>query len=352
MMKTYYKLSELYFENTLKPNNIVIASDYNIKGSKCYTIKDINKLDIRDDRNLYEIIQDEKPVKLFFDLEFSTNPEIVLPLFDKKLKEFYMKTFNEELETPIILNSGYKIDKKEHSLHYIYNTGKYFKNIYVLGSFIQELTNFVDNIKDLKYKNHKGQEKFIFDTGIYNRNRCFRLPYQSKKGQSFRRLNPVNYDDLYDNGLITDLYVCNYDDKPIIYDYDEVKYVNNLNNKFHNKKQIKQYISNKNPSLTNILFRLKNIPQIKDRQFKVINSVEELLLSIPNKDKYYQDRNVWLFIGTLCKTLGIDIKVFNKWTGKNELKNYDIFYDTKKDDFTLKRTFNTLLKISKVFLEY
>lgn len=346
-MKVYHKLNDMNFH--LKKNKITnpeiirLSQDKTANsGAKRYCYNNINNLDITDDINLYEIIDTNKPVRLYFDMEFNSSPELVLPIFLNKVKECFNKIFNEDLEEPLILDSGYKEEKKEHSLHYIYNTNKYFKNNIVLGGFIQEFINYVKGVNELCYTDYKGEEKFIFDTRIYTRNRSFRLPFQSKKGTG-RQLQPINYNKEFD---IFDFVICDYTGKKDIYEYDIEKFINNINIPVKRKKQLNKEIKRDNPRLTNILFQLKNIPKKKSRNIAIIKNKNDILLSIPNKGKFYQERYVWLFIGGLCKNIGIDIKIFNKWTADNKLKNYNIFNPYENN---IKKSENILLKISSIY---
>ena len=318
----YYRNFKELFRNNINNNQIVIAQDITIENHKRYWIKDVEKLELIDDKNYYELITEEKPVKLFFDIEFNTDENIVLPLFNEKLGEFYKKMFDEELVKPFVLYGGIKKHHNELSLHYIYNTNKYFKNNITLKCFIQEFIIYIKGIKDLKYINYKGTEKYIFDTSVYNRNQCFRLYNQSKKG-TYRPLRSIPEDIEYN---IHDIVICSYKEDIEIYEYTYNEFIININKNIKRYKQLSQYTT-KNPETDSILFQLKHIPNKKDKSMIYIRNKDDILLNIPNKGIFYQEKSVWLFIGSLCKKIGIDLITFNKWTGDNELKSYNKFVD-------------------------
>ena len=334
MSRTYYYYTNILYKHLSNYNQVAISQDTKEhRGNKKYFIENIDDLDISKNENLYELITIEKPVKLYFDLEFNTDILKVLPLFHDEINNFFKKTFNEELSEPIRLESDIKQPHNEKSYHFIYNTRKFFKNNQFLKCFIIEFIHYINEnkIEDLKYINYKGNEKFIFDTSVYSRNQSFRMLNQSKKG-SVRTLRYSRKNIKYE---IKDVLVCDYTNTTDFYDYDIDKYVNNLNN---NNKQKKSKIFGSNikkldPFKISIYYELKNIPFTKDRKPVIIKNKNDILLNIPNKNKYRQSKNVWMFIGSLCKKMGINLKIFNKWTNDNTTKSYNRFEDLNEENY-------------------
>jgi phage antirepressor YoqD-like protein len=311
-MAIYYKLQNL-LKQKLSLEHIAIAYDINTKASKRFRYYNINELDYKEDNHLYEVLHLKKQVKLFFDLEFTSNPEIVLPCLEKKIKEFFLQTFDEELPEPIIMDGGFKTKKQQHSFHYIYNTKKRFINIRELNTFMFLFLKFINDTPILHDKCSP-----VFDTVVYTKNRFFRLPYQTKKGIP-RKLLPVGDEKNFHYYTIGEY-------KKLYETYDCEALLKSAINVVRKQSKISIDVFRKTTSKTVTLtyLSLKYPPATSKRQIKVIKTQKDILFSIPNKGKYYQPSNVWYFIGIICKNIGIKERDFHEWTGDNNYSYKDI----------------------------
>lgn len=155
----------------------VIAVDKNNKGGKFYetlpTVNDYMKKYSLTNIHAYELLRDNTEVKLYFDIEWYHNK--VSLSFDEVLhsiKKHYQGFFKHELLDEHIMISQSCNEEKE-SYHVVINNGLYFHN----NKEIQYLIAYmIENEDDERIKNHG------WDRGVYDKDRVFRMPYQSKYG--------------------------------------------------------------------------------------------------------------------------------------------------------------------------
>ena len=130
-------------------------------------------------RNFYEVLQCEKPTKLFFDFDSKSkeNPTISYGVFYSFVKKFISKCL-KEIETKwnkknieVILLDASTDDK--NSCHAVFNFFlKDMENVRAFALYL--VSECIQN----------DSEKNIVDTCVYTRNRSFRLVYSSKFGKS------------------------------------------------------------------------------------------------------------------------------------------------------------------------
>jgi hypothetical protein len=183
--------------------------------------------------NFYEIILEDLPCHLYIDSEvyINKNPDVDIIALQSKFKDELI-TFMVDIEHVASSRSCINVkildssNEKKISMHYLFkimhcdNDGNItnqvshmFKNDYHCGEFmykfeqylIQKHGNHEKNpffIKPEKETNSNGNIVPIFDTGVYTKNRLFRMYGCSKHG-SFRPLIPrFDSNQLYLNGTI------------------------------------------------------------------------------------------------------------------------------------------------------
>ncbi|KAJ1609804.1 hypothetical protein OIY81_1243 [Cryptosporidium canis] len=146
-------------------------------------------------RHIYEVILLDQPCWLYFDIEYNRNKyhlndQNILKDFTKHLIKWIYSAFGCLIEkNDIIYLCSSNIDK--FSYHIIVkkiDTNKrfstLFKNNLYMKSFIRLFISYLDesNILISKLDNFKLQS--IIDTGVYTKNRCFRMLYSSKYGKN------------------------------------------------------------------------------------------------------------------------------------------------------------------------
>lgn len=172
-------------------------------------------------RHYYELIREGSPCRLYFDIEYNKKAN---PTIGDKANESLMREFFEELQSEISNNFGISVDganildmdsstEIKFSRHIIVHMpqGQLFKNNVQCGIFVKKFISrlaeevatgrmkekgrntlqqymFVNNkdSSDLTYDtmNHSSQLKScIIDTGVYTRNRIFRIIGSTKFGK-------------------------------------------------------------------------------------------------------------------------------------------------------------------------
>ena len=135
-------------------------------------------------KNYYEVIQHDKIVKLFYDLEFDkmSNPklcgeELTLTLIREVIQElkniYNIQTTQKEC---LILEST---DSKKFSIHLIF-FNIYFENIFEVGRFVKDHLSRID----MNILSKRGESISFVDCSIYTRNRNFRIYLSSKYGSN------------------------------------------------------------------------------------------------------------------------------------------------------------------------
>ena len=258
----------------------------------------------------YEIIREDYPCKLYFDIEYnkeinaSTNAEQAMLTF----KNFLKKYIEIKLKISISIDNMIHLHSdtpKKFSRHIIINLkNKLFKNNIECGIFIakmcDEIINIVkrnptDPLQQLFINDIKNHKKLFIDQSVYTKNRCFRLPFSSKlkniKQNKPVYLQPINkkinqiikYEDFIDM-LVCPLHLKNthfvnvngYKLHDIQLNYTK-KYgiVNNdiVNNNIVNNDKIINWISN---VIRKNLFDIDR--KIKINFYKMYNDYDNILL--------------------------------------------------------------------------
>lgn len=147
------------------------------------------------ERHIYEVILVDQPCWLYFDIEYNKNK---YHLNDYKI----LKDFTNYLQAWIYSTFGYSIDQNDiiylcssnidkFSYHIIVKRidldqqfSTLFKNNFYMKIFINHFMSYLEkrnilltDLDHLKLQN-------IVDTGVYTRNRCFRMLYSSKFGKN------------------------------------------------------------------------------------------------------------------------------------------------------------------------
>ncbi|ADD24781.1 ORF48 [Chlamys acute necrobiotic virus] len=153
------------------------------------------------DKNLYEVIDEKSPVRLYFDCDSFDRDEggygldldckTSLKLFHDLLKNFILfLNPNSTANMKAHITRCIRQDKpNKHSFHAIY-PGIVFKNINELKMFVLSFAyHLFEDKNDMRLAFKKqGKNKTLgrafFDLAVYTKDRCFRLPFQSKKGDS------------------------------------------------------------------------------------------------------------------------------------------------------------------------
>ena len=148
-----------------------------------------------DTRSWYEIIRQNTPCKLYFDIEYnkeinkSLNGNTTIIIF----KQFLVKYIYETLQISITMENIIDLDSsndKKFSRHIIINLkDSLFNNNIQCGIFVSSLCNKIFNmikenehhqLKELIVNKTDNKKGLFIDQCVYNKNRCFRLPFSSK----------------------------------------------------------------------------------------------------------------------------------------------------------------------------
>ncbi|KAF0726323.1 hypothetical protein Ae201684_015438 [Aphanomyces euteiches] len=145
-------------------------------------------------RHVYEIIQENCPCRLYFDLEFKTkwNPTVDGDALVSHLKhlvtlQFYRKYGIQIFPTDFVDLESTATDKFSRHLIVIPPNGELFINNIEAGQFVKEL---MDDIMEPDIFEVTGKDQALqcfIDKGVYTRNRAFRC-YLSSKFHSDRLL--------------------------------------------------------------------------------------------------------------------------------------------------------------------
>jgi hypothetical protein len=183
------------------------------------------------EKRFYEVIGENWPCKLYFDLEYSTvlNPDLngdkIVSSFVQFLILDLKQVLNLEVQSPdeqiIVLQSP---SKKKFSRHIIVNfPDKYFRSNLHVGEYVKSL---VHRMSQLRASNEEIDKYFIrteegqslrtntfIDLGVYSKNRLFRL-YLSSKSNKNSFLFPVGKAARWsDEQIFFSTLICNCENK-------------------------------------------------------------------------------------------------------------------------------------------
>lgn len=139
-------------------------------------------------RHFYEIIREKRPCRLYFDVEFAipSNPELdggqlVRKLIDCVAYEMYVR-FNRRVCRRQIIQLGSTTDVK-FSQHLIFQGDWLFRSNTDCGRFVRFIADKYSKHFLVNNKNSDNVVNFI-DTGVYTRNRMFRMFLSCKYGKT------------------------------------------------------------------------------------------------------------------------------------------------------------------------
>jgi len=153
--------------SVISPETIIIAEDISESGQKVFYVDSLSALNEKyrsiKDPHWYECLLEDKPSRIFLDIESDTivNLDNILNNLTIAIQQKFGQTPNIE-----ILDS---CSDKKQSWH-ILCTNIWMKNVYHIGAFIRRLVLFI--------------EDDAIDTSVYTRNRMFRVKGSSKYGSS------------------------------------------------------------------------------------------------------------------------------------------------------------------------
>ncbi|CAJ0954719.1 unnamed protein product, partial [Mesorhabditis belari] len=142
-------------------------------------------------RNIYEVIELDKPCRLYFDLEYSK--EINGNIDHQRLYEYFIETnisllkelFDVEVQKSDFLALDSSNDAKFscHLIGHLTKKDYLFANNVAIGSYTKQLKQRLLDNPPQRIFNADGQEIVLFDEGVYTKNRNFRLFLSTKLGK-------------------------------------------------------------------------------------------------------------------------------------------------------------------------
>jgi hypothetical protein len=244
---------------------------------------------------LYEILAPDVPVKPYFDLEVgrdgitSQECEYILNEFINLVTTEFQSKYDVTLERDdfIVLNS---CRANKLSYHLIIQNKIYFESVVAHNQFIKQIHSVVMETNCL-FWDEDGKRKIIMDTGVYDKDRCFRCINQSKMGSDFILVN-TNIDPI--DSLIR-LYWGEGDRKVI--KYDEAKGLRQSRAKTDKVRQTKKEKAQETDVMN--LYDTKGITLMEKKQLtytdlKNLPEWKQYLYLIPNTA---QHRAVFVKVG-------------------------------------------------------
>jgi len=311
-----------------KEDKIYISKQYyNIKKDTLpfnyFIFNDIDEIEqiTKTNNNLYEILQHNKTVKPFLDVDLyldennkNIDENLLLKYVLDEFKKIYFDCFQIEIKNKdIVVLCG--TTKKKISFHIIINNGYFFLNNTQQKEFIKYI-----HFKNIVLKN--GIElKNIIDLSVYSKNKNFKLVNQSKLKK------PINEDEekikkpkkikeegilkLISNHNIKDTLIINYFvEDPLILDCSflnkQTEEIKKLNKEYKYNDIV--YISNNKNNLNHVLSLIPTI--------------------------YFSNYHDWRLIGTSIKNINYDYYDLFDFYSRGH-KNYNeeenkIYYDSFK----------------------
>jgi len=324
------------------------------------------------DECISEIIRTDKPLKMFFDLDIIEKDEDKDFYNDKYIIETLLETINglEIQEKPIkseeVVYSkcrGYCEKKKaiKLSYHIIICNSVFFKNIEDYKRFTLSLKSILMEQTSILYD--------MIDWCMGSKNQVFKLPYQSKAGESNidRIQKPFNKEwtvlDFMVSNVSTNTNYTFYDVRELE-DPKELKQgkacltAHRLDKKIIVSKTLNDILINYKSDIE-YNERKKDIfkdiiePLIKDLEY---GSIEYYLNSIPNRP--YVAYDMFIIIGMICKRISTQhlknplygLKLWTDWTSHYGVPNASSL-EKQYNSFTSDRGygFPVLANIAKIF---
>ncbi|KDO21180.1 hypothetical protein SPRG_22272 [Saprolegnia parasitica CBS 223.65] len=173
-------------------------------------------------RHVYEIIQENHPCRLYFDLEFTkaynptvTAPDALLDSLFRLLALAFYRDYGLRLERDAIVDLASSSAAK-FSRHWVVapkdNSGQsvLFQNNIHAGHFIKRMleTYLSDESHPFYVLKKDGTKQLFIDTGVYTRNRAFRLWLSSKYGSDRVLTRCEEAGEVPDAAFLEASYIC------------------------------------------------------------------------------------------------------------------------------------------------
>lgn len=311
---------------------------------------------IKNNDNLYELITENQPVRLYLDLEIEEemneeDRQERLKIFLELFKSQFFTIFEQQINDDdiVILNSSKKGKLSYHIVFLRY----YFEHCYLLKAFINYLETQIllnDEAYTRLYWKKNEKEKFIMDFAPYGKNRLFRLVNQSKIGSNIKLKIISNHQPI-------DSFIG-------VYNITENDILLNFNKEYV-KEQVKIKISKgtKEPQLKNNLIdddwadnknTLLEFYKMSYDDLQELPKWKQYLYLIPNNNVSYQN---WLIIGYAIRYCGgqkndwIEWSKLSKGYKAGECDNFQKFHTADGQGFgEEKKCYNiyTLRRYAKI----
>lgn len=162
---------------SVQPNQLVVAEDVSATGQKRFRVGTVSGLgqvyDGLTNRHWYECVEENKPSRLFLDVESKGTVDI------RRIVVFFQEAVQLKFGRPgcfEVIDSS----SSEKSSWHVVCTNVYLKNIYHVGAFVR---------RAVLWMTHSGDTTLIsnvaaIDTAVYTKNRMFRVKGSTKYGSS------------------------------------------------------------------------------------------------------------------------------------------------------------------------
>lgn len=173
------------------------------------------KSTVATERHIYEIIRQDSPCRLYFDLEFKkcaanahVEGDAMVNIVIHVASLLLMKFYGVLVERSDVLQLDSSTDSK-YSCHLIFRFRgqELFENNRVCGVFVQQVFSYAR--EHLTVFDKDGKVTSFIDLGVYTRNRAFRLPLACKYGGKGKVLTPKGKQELgpppYDDNRLLEL---------------------------------------------------------------------------------------------------------------------------------------------------
>ena len=315
-----------------------------------YDYNTLNKHGWKINNHLFEIIPQNTPFKLYFDIDKRFESEEDTTLLLKELYTLIKKTLNLDMSinSSICKGEGKKDGYLKISYHIIINNGVYFENMDKCKIFMKYI-EFLVNTNDDYTRLRNG----VFDFNVYKNNQAFKLPYQSK---AFKKIIQIPSEE---NAKLSEYLLTHINDKENMKFYDVSKFEELMKGKNINNKIIKD-ANGKNIKLDfNEAIIIKQYTDAIEKGF-ILGDIKGskkdglpyYLDSIPNNSKV--PRIVWKTIGfcisKITKNSEEGLKLWTKWTNAYKPCNIEELREAyMKHDIIKGYGWNMLFKLASLY---
>lgn len=324
--------------NERRKTTVYLAQDIrNDSGAKRYTEVSVDSLyetDFTCNRNLYEVLVEDEPVKLYFDIELEREgitenaglelvEEFLLWVNDIILRDYGIPVNLRDYARPL---SSCRLNKI--SFHVILHSKICFASVNVLKGFIKRLyvefgTQDIEFIKRLSWLYKEEQTKrYIFDSIPYGKNQNIRLINQSKKGKPFT-LQELNFGNIgMDESNIFDTFIRLYHGTGDRFIVQNEPVVNSNTTTVVKVKTTKLSTTtdkmNRNPEFNPTGRTLQQKRGLTNESMKSRPLWEQFVCLIPNESQSWE---IYRNVGFAIKGSGGTKSVFIEWAALSQ--NFD-----------------------------